>query len=238
MSPKALILALVMGVATCSASAAWEAPWFCHDLDCPKFKLVQNMTDIGIEHRRYESGKWAATVVASSRYEKAVATGFWRLFKYISGANEDSKKIPMTAPVITRVVPAQGPFCEDSFTISFFVPFDFQDDTPAPTDETVFLQTLPAFDAYVASFSGYATGSIYLDKAREAVQALEDAGVELDTSYFYTAGYDSPFRLRNRHNEVWLLAAPAPSSSRNSKTEQGAAAAGLKLNEPAVVATL
>ena len=115
-----------------------------------------------------------------------------------------------------------------------------QVDTPAPTDETVFLQTLPALDAYVASFAGYATGSIYLDKAKETVQALEDAGVELDTSYFYTAGYDSPFRLRNRHNEVWLLAAPAPSSSRtSSKTEQGgAAAAGLKLNEPAVVATL
>jgi hypothetical protein len=113
-----------------------------------------------------------------------------------------------------------------------------QDNTPAPTDETVFIQTLPAFDAYVASFGGYATGSIYSDKAREAVKALENAGVELEDSYFYTAGYDSPFRLRNRHNEVWLLAAPAPSSSSSSSKKGKTAAAGLKLKEPAVVAAL
>lgn len=38
--------------------------------------------------------------------------------------------------------------------------------------------------------------------ARVRLQALEDAGHAIDTSVFYTAGYDSPFRLRNRHNEV------------------------------------
>jgi hypothetical protein len=56
MAPKALLIVLVMAAAISSGLAAWEAPWFCHELDCPKFKLMQNMTDIGIEHRRYESG--------------------------------------------------------------------------------------------------------------------------------------------------------------------------------------
>jgi hypothetical protein len=32
----------------------------------------------------------------------------------------------MTAPVTVRVIPSQGPFCEDNFTISFFVPFAVQ----------------------------------------------------------------------------------------------------------------
>ena len=31
-----------------------------------------------------------------------------RLFDYISGANKDGKKIPMTAPVVTAVLPGQG----------------------------------------------------------------------------------------------------------------------------------
>jgi len=32
----------------------------------------------------------------------------------------------MTAPVTVRVTPSQGPFCEDNFTISFFIPFAVQ----------------------------------------------------------------------------------------------------------------
>lgn len=230
----ALVSLLALAVAaSASVAPAWEAPWFCHDLDCPQFTLVKNMTDMGIEHRRYDSGKWASTVVTSTSYEKAVATGFWRLFKYISGANEESKKIPMTAPVITRVQPSQGPFCEDNFTISFFVPFDFQADTPAPSDETVFLQELPATDVYVASFAGFATGGIYLDKAAEVVKALEDAGEGIRTDYFYTAGYDSPFRLRNRHNEVWILAEPAP-----AQTPTRSAKDALRLRKEGIVAAL
>lgn len=72
------------------------------------------------------AGMWASTVVTGVKYDKAVAAGFWRLFKYISGNNEQQQKVEMTAPVTVRVTPSQGPFCEDNFTISFFVPFDFQ----------------------------------------------------------------------------------------------------------------
>jgi hypothetical protein len=136
-----------------------------------------------------------------------------RLFKYISGANEEGRKVPMTAPVITKVTPAQGPFCEDSFAISFFVPFDFQSAPPKPTDELVEVVTLPPMDVYVMGFGGFATGSIYTDKAADAVKALDGAGLSYSSEYFYTAGYDSPFRLRNRHNEVWIMAEGAPSSA-------------------------
>jgi hypothetical protein len=32
----------------------------------------------------------------------------------------------MTAPVVTRIGAAAGPFCKNNFTIAFFVPFAFQ----------------------------------------------------------------------------------------------------------------
>jgi hypothetical protein len=49
-----------------------------------------------------------------------------KLFKYIGGENEGKKSIPMTAPVRVSVQPSSGPFCANDFTISFFVPYEFQ----------------------------------------------------------------------------------------------------------------
>ena len=33
-----------------------DAPWFCHDLDCPKFKVLE--TKDNYEVREYEKGIW------------------------------------------------------------------------------------------------------------------------------------------------------------------------------------
>jgi hypothetical protein len=49
-----------------------------------------------------------------------------RLFKYIGGENEEGEKVPMTAPVRTRITAAAGPFCKSAFKVSFFVPFAHQ----------------------------------------------------------------------------------------------------------------
>ncbi|KIY95363.1 Heme-binding protein 2 [Monoraphidium neglectum] len=118
----ACLLALVAGTVArplevASGGAVGDAPWFCHDLECPKYKLVENLTDIA---------KWVTTTVEGKSYDASVATGFWRLFKYISGNNKDAAKVEMTAPVTVKVLPGQGPACKDSFTISFFIPFEHQ----------------------------------------------------------------------------------------------------------------
>eukprot|EP00882_Tetradesmus_deserticola_P025857 GHRQ01028436.1.p2 GENE.GHRQ01028436.1~~GHRQ01028436.1.p2 ORF type:complete len:133 (+),score=61.20 GHRQ01028436.1:561-959(+) len=130
----------------------------------------------------------------------------------------------MTAPVTVRVTPSQGPFCEDNFTISFFVPFDFQSKPPQPSAEEVYIESRPALEVYVASFSGWATGSKYVARAAELTEMLEDAGHPIEADHFYTAGYDSPFRLLNRHNEVWILAGQQPSKQQGIGREAAAVA--------------
>jgi hypothetical protein len=50
-------------------------------------------------------------------YQKAVSTGFMRLFAYISGANQNMSRIPMTAPVRVKLTPGAGPFCEDHYKV-------------------------------------------------------------------------------------------------------------------------
>ncbi len=44
------------------------------------------------------------------------------LFEYISGANKEGATINMTAPVLMKVLPGDGPFCQNNFTVSFYVP--------------------------------------------------------------------------------------------------------------------
>lgn len=55
------------------------------------------------------------------------------------------------------------------------------------------------------SFPGFATESDWLAQARELAAALGPNATYIK-DYFYTAGYDSPFQIFNRHNEIWFIA--------------------------------
>ena len=196
------IAALLLVVSACGRSVDPTEPKFCNGLDCPKFTVITKTGDY--EEREYEASKWTSTVVSDIDYQTAVSEGFMKLFDYISGDNAEKKKVAMTAPVITKVVPGQGPACASNFTVSFMVPFADQDNPPKPSDPTVFLSELPALKAYVRSFGGFASGDKYVQEAAELAKALNSTQ-RYDDSYYYTAGYDAPFKPFNRHNEVWFI---------------------------------
>ena len=140
-------------------------------------------------------------------YDEAVRMGFMRLFKYIEGENEKKEKIPMTAPVAVIIQPGQGPFCKNNFTVNFFVPFEDQTDPAAPTNKEVFISTQPKFCAYVISYGGYSNINDIQKYSEELDEALVKDGLG-DTyrkDIFFYAGYDSPFRVFDRHNELWFI---------------------------------
>lgn len=140
-------------------------------------------------------------------YDEAVGMGFMRLFKYIEGANVKKMKIPMTVPVAVEIQPGQGPFCKNNFTINFFVPFEDQADPAAPTEEDVFISTLPAITAYVKVYGRYSDLDLVQKYSEELGEDLvkDGLGDTFRKDVFFTAGYDSPFKPINRHNEIWYL---------------------------------
>lgn len=181
-------------------------PAFCNGIECPHFKTVNKTANY--ELRCYkEDYKWASTIVAGYEYDKAVSMGFERLFAYIEGGNVPKKKIPMTAPVAVEVQPGQGPFCKNNFTINFFVPFEDQENPAAPTDKDVYISTLKGFCAYVIVYGGFSN----INKVQEYSEKLSEdlvkdgLGDSFRKDIFFTAGYDSPFKLFNRHNEIWFI---------------------------------
>jgi hypothetical protein len=223
---RAASLALALALAACAARADAAAPtlpplerspWFCHGLDCPRFRVVA--TTDAYETREYEAAVWATTTVDTYAYTLASPVGFKRLFAYISGANEEGVEVPMTAPVLVETAPSCGPFCKQSFNVSFYVPTQFQEDPPAPREGAVFIHRTEPFTAYVAQTGGFLVEDYSIARMAGALaDALDAQGVEYEEGALGIAGYDPPFRLKERHNEVWLRAAAGAAAPRTAET--------------------
>lgn len=67
------------------------------------------------------------------------------IFTFVSISGQ---KIDMTVPVINRLIPGDGPACEDNYTMSFFLSPSIKN-PPTPKDGQVFISRLPALTAYV-----------------------------------------------------------------------------------------
>lgn len=175
-------------------------------LDKPKFEFTSDPSkDVknGVEERQYQAAKWVSTNVVGMSRDEATNIGFQRLFKYITGSNEKSQKIDMTAPVATKIAPGAGPNCESTFTVSFYIPTELQDNPPKPTDPKVFVENWPAMTFYVKSFGGFAKEQDWLSEAEKLTENISNKNT-INQNFWYTAGYNSPFQLVGRTNEVWL----------------------------------
>merc|ERR1711893_204715 len=204
-----LVLSACLAVAFAAPQKSdtnWQKPRFCRDLDCPIYTVLQSFN--GYELRSYVPGRWSSTVTRSVGWDGNNGM-FWKLFQYISGANENEETLDMTTPVLTKVEPGSGMFSMTTFTRSFYIEYGRQDSAPAPTADDVFLETLPAINVYVKSFSGYASSDDYERNANELYEMIGDASLIQDDTWF-AAGYDSPYQPFNRHNEVWLMATEQP----------------------------
>jgi hypothetical protein len=160
-----------------------------------------------VEIRVYESAMWSSTVIANTDLEDAEHIGFQRNFQYISGNNSANAKIDMTSPVSNYIRPAQGPYCTTNFTVSFYVPWAYQAPhagPPKPTDPTLHLTTLKEMTLAVSSFGGHANQNVAIAKAAELSKLLAGSGLKYDEENWFLSGYDDPFRLTGRHNEIWI----------------------------------
>ncbi|XP_064597288.1 heme-binding protein 2-like isoform X2 [Liolophura sinensis] len=171
-------------------------------LEKPEYEVVAKHD--GYEERHYAASKWVSTKSKGMKLEDASRKSFFKLFDYIQGKNAKEQKIDMTAPVATLIEPGAGPNCESTFTMSFFVPPSNSTDTPEPTNPDLFLQTWPAQTFFVRQFGGFTSDEKWLEHAKSLGECL--TGKEkFHEQFYYTAGYDSPFKLFGRTNEVWFL---------------------------------
>uniref|UniRef100_A0A672YST9 Heme binding protein 2 n=1 Tax=Sphaeramia orbicularis TaxID=375764 RepID=A0A672YST9_9TELE len=177
---------------------------FSTGLQNPKFTAEEKQGQ-DYEVRTYHATKWVSTSLKGMDMDQAMNTGFRRLFKYISGTNQNNVKVEMTAPVTGFVEPGAGPACESQFTVSFYIPEEHQENPPQPSDPDVFIEQRKEFTAYVRTYGGFSNEQLKRDELQKLLESLKRDGVEYVDQPYYVAGYDSPFKLMNRRNEVWIL---------------------------------
>lgn len=151
----------------------------------------------------YELREYGAYLVAETRvdaaFDDAGDVAFGRLFRYISGRNEGSRKISMTSPV--RQVPAEN----GGHRIAFIVPAQFTRDTvPQPSDSQVVIREEPAQKLAVLRYSGRWTEARFRDHERR-LQAWIAGRKLVATGPAIYARYNAPFvPWPLRRNEVLI----------------------------------
>lgn len=147
-------------------------------------------TKAGYEVRSYPA-HFLVSVWVSGDMRATGNSGFGQLFGYISGANQDREKIPMTAPVLQQ---KQG----DGYWLSFVMPAD-SDFPPLPLSPDLKIIGVEPMMRVARKFSG----SVGEQKFREQEAKLRTLATEKLSEGAIYARYDGPFKAPFlRRNEV------------------------------------
>lgn len=176
----------------------------------PQFEACELPENAKYEMRKYPAAKWTSTSVKAPSMDQTTSPAFRRLFNYIRGENDSKNKISMTVPVTMAVSNAGSSDQDTEMVMSFYIPENFQDNPPAPSGEGVFTESRDKMTVYVRRFSGRPKETEWVREFKQLCLDLEEAGIkDVDVSTFYAVGYDSPIKLFNRRNEVWVKASVA-----------------------------
>jgi hypothetical protein len=146
------------------------------------------------EIRTYEKSLFTSVKLDTKAYEEGSRQGFSILAGYIFGGNKKNQKIAMTSPVAMSL--------EDSMTVMFLVPKEYDKASlPEPNASQIEFHEEPAKRVAAISFGGWANNEKIEAHKQELEAALNAEGIAY-SNRFYFLGYNAPFEVFNRKNEV------------------------------------
>ena len=146
------------------------------------------------EIRKYEATLFTSVTLTSKGYKNTSSQGFSILAGYIFGKNDRKEKISMTTPVSMSL--------DDSTTMMFMVPKKLNKETlPKPEQSGIEFKEEPAKLLAAISFGGWANDA-KIEKYKQELKAALDAQGITYSNKFYFFGYNAPFEVFNRKNEV------------------------------------
>tara|TARA_Y100000766_G_C18838521_1_gene571761 strand:+ start:469 stop:1074 length:606 start_codon:yes stop_codon:yes gene_type:complete len=163
-----------------------------YNIETYPYKIISEYDDFEI--RNYEATLFTSVKLPSSKYEDASSKGFRILAGYIFGKNQKEEKISMTSPVSISL--------EDSMTMMFMVPKKLKkEELPKPNQSEIEFKEMPSKKMAVISFGGWANDEKIQKQKRKLIKYLDAEKIQY-TNRFYFFGYNSPYELLNRKNEI------------------------------------
>lgn len=146
------------------------------------------------EIRQYTSSVVASVNLGNGSYDNLSSRGFRKLANYIFGGNQNNEKIAMTSPVMMEL--------GETSSMYFFMPNGYNlDNLPSPNSAEVNLEELGPKRVAVIQFGGWANQN-RIDKYKAKLDnLLKEEGIE-HTGEYYFLGYNAPYEVTNRRNEV------------------------------------
>jgi len=182
------------------------------------YTLLKSDQEQKIEVRNYES----MVLVSSDMSSDGMNSAFRNLFSYITGENEGSAEIAMTAPVLmnesnaaskgtnkgTEIAMTAPVFMKERSeqqVMSFVMPADFTlQSTPKPTNPNVWVTEVKEYKVVVIKFSGLLSDS-NVETQTEILNSWIDKNGYTAISEPVNAAYNGPFTIPwLRHNEVLI----------------------------------
>jgi hypothetical protein len=146
------------------------------------------------EIRSYEASLFTSVKLSTNEYKEGSSKGFSILAGYIFGGNETKEQIAMTSPVSMSL--------DDTMTMMFMVPKKFDKNSlPKPDQSQVEFREEPAKTMAAITFGGWSDDAKIDKYKKKLITALESEGISY-TNKFYFLGYNAPFEVFNRKNEV------------------------------------
>jgi hypothetical protein len=190
------ILALVLLVLL-AASQLW-AYGQVRQIETLPYTVTKAYPDF--EVRRYATANFIYVTMPADSYRNSSGQGFRTLAGYIFGGNATSQKIAMTTPVEMEM--------DSTVTMKFMIPAEHDPkDLPAPNDASVRFTTEQERTLAAITFSGFANDERIAEHRDLLFAALDRAGLA-HTGQWSFMGYDPPYRLTGRRNEVVVELVP------------------------------
>ena len=187
------ILLILLGVIL-SAFVVIQVFAFKSSNNIETYPYVVNKKYKSFEIRTYDAALFTSVKLSSNKYKDESGKGFSILAGYIFGKNEKSQKIAMTSPVSMSL--------EDSMTMMFMVPKKFNKETlPKPKNSQIKFKQVPKKTVAAISFGGWANDKKIEKYKQKLITALKTEGIS-HTNKFYFFGYNPPYEVFNRRNEI------------------------------------
>lgn len=158
------------------------------------YPYVVNKKYDTFEIRSYEATLFTSVKLSTKGYKNSSSKGFSILAGYIFGNNERNEKISMTSPVTMSL--------EDSMTMMFMVPKELKKEMlPKPDQSLIEFKEEPAKTVAAINFNGWANDK-KIEKFKQQLKSALDAEGISYSNRFYFLGYNAPYEVFNRKNEV------------------------------------